>query len=37
MNEAHEYYTQLAGLQELIEKRRPKQPFRAVSGGSYIN
>jgi len=23
MNEAHEYYTQLAGLQELIENRRP--------------
>jgi hypothetical protein len=33
MNEAHEYYTQLAGLQELIAKRRPSQGW----SGNLVN
>jgi len=36
MNEAHEYYTQLAGLQELIEKRRQNH-VSAVSSGVDFN
>jgi hypothetical protein len=30
MNEAHEYYIQLAGLQELIEKHRQNHGFGGV-------
>jgi hypothetical protein len=36
MNEAHEYYIQLAGLQELIEIRRQNH-VSAVFGGGYVN
>jgi hypothetical protein len=36
MNEAHEYHTKLAGLQELIERRR-RNHVAAVSGGGDFN